>query len=84
MSGSIGVGRTLEEIGDLIVGREKALRLPGRLEALHDARSPPGGLMAVLGSIVPAAMLAMLEAGHDLALRRAVAREFVGDHHPRC
>ena len=29
-------------------------------------------------------MLPMLDAGHDLSPGRAVAREFVGDHHARC
>lgn len=40
--------------------------------------------MAVLGSIIQPSMLAMLDAGHDRSLGRAVAREFVGDHHARC
>ena len=40
--------------------------------------------MAVLGSIVQAFMLSVLDTGHDLPLGRAVASQFVRDHHAWC
>jgi hypothetical protein len=52
MSGSGNVCRTAEEVCNLIVSREEALRLPGRLEALHDALASAGWLMRVLRAIV--------------------------------
>src|SRR5258707_507890 len=39
--------------------------------------------MRVLRSVVEALMLAMLDAGHDLPLCRAVAGKLVGDHDTR-
>ena len=39
--------------------------------------------MGVLGSVVQAFVLAMLDAGHDLSLRRAIALQLVGDQHAR-
>src|SRR5215213_4315390 len=40
--------------------------------------------MAVLGAIVQALVLPMLDTGHHSPLCGTVAREFVGDHHARC
>ena len=39
--------------------------------------------MAVLGTIVQAFMLSVFNTGHDLSLGRAVAGQFVRDHHTR-
>jgi quinol monooxygenase YgiN len=47
-----------EEVCNLIVSGE---------EALHDALSPSGRLMAVLGSVIQSPMLAMLDTRHDLS-----------------
>ena len=38
------------------------------------------GLVRILRSVVESLVLAMLNAGHDLPLCRAVARKLVGDH----
>jgi hypothetical protein len=37
-------------------------------------------LVRILSSVVQSLVLAMLNAGHDISLRRAVAGELVGDH----
>ena len=79
----IGVGGTAEQVCNLVVNREKALCLPGGLEALHDALASSDGLMAVLSAIVQAPMLAMFDTRHDLSLGRAIAGQLVSDHHPR-
>lgn len=42
----------VEEVGDLIVNRQKSLRLPGRFESFHDAFASPRRLMRVLRAIV--------------------------------
>ena len=78
-----GGGGCPEEIGDLVVRGEIALRLPGRLEAFHDPLAPSGRLMAVLGAVVEASVLAMLDTRHDDPRRCAVAAQLVGDHHTR-
>jgi hypothetical protein len=70
MISGVGVSRTAEEVLDLIMNREEALGLTGRPEALHNALASSGGLMAVLGSIVQAPMLPMLDTRHDLSLGR--------------
>ena len=48
----IGVGRTAEEVCNLIVNRQKTLGLTGRFEALHDALASSCRLMTVLRSVV--------------------------------
>src|SRR3954449_3791363 len=68
------------EVVDLIVGGEETLCLARRLEALHLALSSARRLVRILGSVVQALMLAMLDTGHNLPLGRSVTRELVGDH----
>ena len=70
-------------VGDLIMGRQKPLRLPRRLEPLHDPLSSSGRLVGVLRPVVEAFVLPVLDAGHDLTLGRGVAAELVGDQHAR-
>ncbi len=67
----------------LIMNREEALRLPGGLEALHDALTSSGWLVAILCSIVQSSMLPMLYIGHNGSLGGGIAGEFVRDHHAR-
>jgi hypothetical protein len=52
-----------EKVGDLVVGRKEALSLPRRLKPLHDPLSPPGRLMGVLGSVIEAFVLPVLDPG---------------------
>jgi hypothetical protein len=80
---SVGVCRTTEKIGNLIVNGEEALGLPGRLEALHDMLASSGGLMTVLRPVVQAAVLPVLHSGHHYSLGSCVTRQLVRDHHSR-
>ena len=57
--------------------------MSGRLEALHDPFSSPGRLMGILRPVVQAFVRAMLDAGHDIALCRAIGSQLVGDDAPR-
>jgi hypothetical protein len=67
-----------EVLRDGAIGGEKALGLPGRLEALHVALPLPCGPMRVLGAVVEIAALAMLDAGQDRLLGGAITLELVG------
>ena len=80
LDGSAMIAAEMEEVVDLIVGGEEPLRLAGRFELLHLALSSARRLMRVFRSVVQPLVLAMLNAGHDLPLRRAVAGKLVGDH----
>ena len=73
------IATEMEEVVDLIMGGEEALRLAGRLEPLHLPFSPSGRLMRILGPIVEALVPAVLDTRHHLALGSAVARQLVGD-----
>src|SRR3954464_5661209 len=81
--GGVLVGAAGEDVGDLIVGGEKPLHLPRRLEALHDPFSSSGRLVRILRPVVEAFVLAVLDAGHDLPLGGTVAAQLVGDQHTR-
>jgi hypothetical protein len=74
------IAAEMEEVIDLIVGREEARRRAGRFELLHLPLSSASRLVRILGSVVQSLVLAMLNAGDDLPLRRAVAGKLVGDH----
>jgi len=78
ISGGV-VSGTAEKVCNLIVNREEALRLSGRFEALHDALSPSGGLVAVLGAVIQALVLPMLHARHHRPLGRSTAGELIGN-----
>ena len=80
LCGSDVTAAEVEEVIDLIVGREEALRLTGRFELLHLPLSSACRLVRILRSVIEALVLAMLNAGHDLPLGRAVAGKLVGDH----
>jgi len=75
------IAAEMEEVVDLIVGGEEPLRLAGRFELLHLPLSSARRLVRVFRSVVEPLVLAMLDAGHDLSLGRAVAtfwRKIVG------
>ncbi len=57
--------------------------MPGGFEALHDSFALTRRLMGVFRAIIQVAALAMFDTREQLALRRSVAGEFVGDDHPR-
>ena len=80
LGGSAMIAAEMEEVVDLIVGGEEPLRLAGRFELLHLALSSARRLMRVFRSVVQPLVLAMLDAGHDLSLGRAVAGQLVGNH----
>ena len=80
LGGSEVIAAKVEEVIDLIVGREEALRLTGRFELLHLPLSSACRLVRILRSVIESLVLAMLNAGHDLPLCRAVAGKLVGDH----
>jgi hypothetical protein len=52
LTGGAVIAAEVEEVGNLIVSREKALGLAGRLEALHLPLASPGRLMRILRSVV--------------------------------
>ena len=54
--------------------------MAGRFELLHLPFSATRRLVRILRSVVQSLMLAMLNAGHDLSLRRTVAGKLVGNH----
>ena len=62
------VAAEIKEVTDPGLGREKALCLAGRLEALHLPFSSSGRLVRVLGSVVQALVLAVLNPGQDVLL----------------
>src|SRR3978361_2216835 len=83
LGGVVLVGAAGENVGDLLMGGKKPLHLPRRLEPFHDPLSSSGRLVGVLRPVVETLVLAMLDAGHDLALGCGVAAELVGDQHTR-
>src|SRR5258708_14724567 len=64
-------------------GREKALRLFGGLEAPHLLFTQSRGLMRIFRTIVQAFVLAVLHARQDLAFRRSITPQLIGDNHTR-
>jgi hypothetical protein len=80
LCGSDVIAPEVEEVIDLIVVREQALRLAGRFELLHLPLSSTCRLVRILRSVIESLVLAMLNAGHDLPRCRAVAGKLVGDH----
>ena len=80
LGGSEVTAAEMERVVDLIMGCEEALGLTGRFELLHLPLSSARRLVRILGSVVQSLVLPMLNAGHDVPFRRAVAGELVGDH----
>ncbi|KAF0124252.1 MAG: hypothetical protein FD148_2525 [Methylocystaceae bacterium] len=73
----------MEEIGELIVNGQEALRLSHRFEPLHDPLSSPRRLMRIFRSIVQAFVLAMLDLQRHVPAGRAIRGQFVRDHDAR-
>ena len=61
--GGLLVGAAGENVGDLIMGGQKPLHLPRRLEPLHDPLSSTRRLVGILGSVIEAFVLAVLTPG---------------------
>ena len=72
LSGRLLWIRNVKEVPDLIMNRQKPLRLSARLEAFHDPFASPGQLMRILRPIVQALVLAMFDAEPHLRPRSAV------------
>ena len=77
------VSRKKEEVVDLIVGKEKSLRLPRGQEPFPLPLPPSGRLLGVLRPVVQTLVSAVFDAGHDLLFRRAVAVELVRHYDAR-
>src|SRR5215510_1492948 len=70
-----------EVLGNGPERRQKTLRMTRRLKPLHAIFSLACGTMRVLTAVVEIAALAVFDPGQDLALRRPVALELIGDNH---
>ena len=77
-----GIGN-VKEVRDLIVDRQKPLRLADRFETLHDPLAPPRRLMRILSAIVQSFMLAMFDAKAHLRSRSPIGAQLVGDYDAR-
>src|SRR5262249_33611590 len=60
---------------------QKALGMPRRFKPLHAIFSLACGAMRVLTAVIEVATLPMFHPGQDLALRRPVALQLIGDNH---
>src|SRR5690349_17959303 len=69
-----------EEVVDRVVGGQETLSLSGRLEPLHLAFPSSCWLVRVLCPVVEPLVLAVLDARHDLLLRRAIRFQLIRDH----
>lgn len=73
----------MEEIGELIVNGQEALRLSRRFEPLHDPLSSPRRLMRIFRSVIQAFVLAILDPQRHVPAGRAIRGQFVRDHDAR-
>jgi len=72
----------VEEVGDLILNRQKSLCLPG-CEPLYDPFPSSCQLVRILRAIVHPFVLAVFDDEPHLCPRGAVGTELVRDHHAR-
>src|SRR6185312_7648033 len=63
--------------------REKASRLTGSFEPLHLTSSSSCRLVRILGSVIQALVLPVLNAGRDLLFRGPIAGQLISDHDAR-
>src|SRR5262245_32105555 len=68
-------------LGDRTICREEALGMTRGFTPLHTTLALPCRPMGVLTPIIERAALTVLYAREHLALRRAIAFEFIGDDH---
>ena len=73
----------MEVLGNEIRGREEPLGGARGLKALHTLLPLACWLAGVLRPIIEIPVLAMFDAGKNLALSGSVALEFVDDNHMR-
>src|SRR5262245_46955830 len=71
-----------EVLRDRTIGGEDALSALGWREAVHPSLPLPGRSVGILGTIVQIPVLSVCDARENLALRRAIAPEFIGDDAP--
>ena len=69
-----------EVLGHGAIRGQKALGVTGGFESLHASFALTHRPMRVLTPVIEVAMLAMFHTRQDLALRRAVARQFIRNH----
>ena len=67
---------------DRVERGEEPLRPPDRCEPPHRRLPRSGGLVGLLGPIVQVLPAAVLDGGHDLAVRDGVAGQLIGHDHP--
>jgi hypothetical protein len=72
-----------EVLGNELIGGEKALRMPWRLESSHTPLSLAHRLVGVFGAIVQVSVPAVFHTGQHLPFRRLIAPQFVGHDHTR-
>jgi hypothetical protein len=77
------VRAAMKEVVDRVVSRAEPLRLAGRLEPLHLPFSSSRRRRGIPGPVVEPFAPAVLDPGHQLSLRRGIARQLVGDQHAR-
>src|SRR4051794_37643963 len=73
----------MKEVVDLVMSGKETLCLPRRLEALHLSFASSGRLVRILGSVIQALVLPVLNAGRDLLLRGPIAGQLVRDQNAR-
>src|SRR3954466_12558204 len=83
LAGGEVIAAEVEEIVDPVMGGEEALGLARRLEALHLPLASSGRLLLILCSVIQALVPPVLDRGHHLSLRSAVAGQLVRDHDTR-
>jgi hypothetical protein len=65
------------------VNEDEALEMASGFELFHDPLPSPGRLMRILGAIVEALVLSMLEVHAHAGARSAIGPQLIGDQHPR-
>jgi hypothetical protein len=83
VSGGEMIAAEREEVVDPVMRREKPLCLAGGFEPLHLPLASSRRLVRILGSVVEPFVPAVLDPRHRFSLRRGIARQLVGDQHPR-
>ena len=72
-----------EVLSDRTIRGEKPLGVPWRLKPLHASLPLARRVVGIFRAVIQRAALAMFHPGQDLALRGAIALQFIRDDHPR-